>query len=69
MTSQASGPLSGIRVLEIAGMGPGPFCAMVLSDFGAEVIRVDRADAVGGPGDAQAPSTCCPAAAARWRWT
>jgi alpha-methylacyl-CoA racemase len=54
MTSQASGPLSGIRVLEIAGMGPGPFCAMVLSDFGADVIRVDRADAVGGPGDAQA---------------
>jgi len=54
MTNQASGPLSGIRVLEIAGMGPGPFCAMVLSDFGADVIRVDRADAVGGPGDAQA---------------
>jgi alpha-methylacyl-CoA racemase len=54
MTSQVSGPLSGIRVLEIAGMGPGPFCAMVLSDFGADVIRVDRADAVGGPGDAQA---------------
>jgi alpha-methylacyl-CoA racemase len=48
MTGQARGPLSGIRVIEIAGMGPGPFAGMVLSDFGAEVIRVDRADAVGG---------------------
>ena len=48
MTGQARGPLSGIRVIEVAGMGPGPFAGMVLSDFGAEVIRVDRADAVGG---------------------
>jgi alpha-methylacyl-CoA racemase len=47
MTSQAKGPLADIRVLEVQAMGPGPFCAMVLSDFGAEVIRVDRADAVG----------------------
>ena len=38
----ARGALEGIRVLEISGMGPGPFCGMVLSDFGAEVIRVDR---------------------------
>lgn len=45
----AVGPLHGIRVIEIAGMGPGPFCAMLLSDMGAEVIRVDRADAVGAP--------------------
>ena len=41
------GPLTGIRVVEIAGIGPCPWCAMVLSDMGAEVIRVDRADAVG----------------------
>jgi len=39
------GPLSGIKVIEIAGIGPGPFCGMMLSDMGAEVIRVDR---VGG---------------------
>ena len=36
------GPLTGIRVIEMAGIGPGPFCAMMLSDMGAEVIRIDR---------------------------
>jgi alpha-methylacyl-CoA racemase len=40
------GPLQGIRLLEIAGIGPGPYCAMVLSDMGAEVIRIVRP----GPG-------------------
>jgi alpha-methylacyl-CoA racemase len=41
-----SGPLSDLRVLELAGIGPGPFAAMLLSDMGADVIRVAR------PGDA-----------------
>jgi alpha-methylacyl-CoA racemase len=36
------GPLSGCRIIELAGIGPGPFCGMMLSDMGAEVIRVDR---------------------------
>jgi len=36
------GPLAGIRIVEIAGIGPAPYCAMVLADLGAEVIRVDR---------------------------
>ncbi len=36
------GPLTGFRVVEIAGIGPGPMCAMLLSDMGAEVLRVDR---------------------------
>jgi alpha-methylacyl-CoA racemase len=36
------GPLKGYRVIEMAGIGPAPFCAMMLSDMGAEVIRVDR---------------------------
>ncbi|MDP6980953.1 MAG: CaiB/BaiF CoA-transferase family protein, partial [Myxococcota bacterium] len=40
------GPLSGIKILEIAGIGPGPFGAMMLSDMGAEVVRIDRADRV-----------------------
>ena len=40
------GPLEGKKIIEIAGIGPGPFCAMVLSDLGAEVIRVDRVSAV-----------------------
>jgi carnitine-CoA ligase len=38
----ASGPLCGIKVLEFAGLGPAPFCAMLLSDLGADVIRIDR---------------------------
>ena len=38
----STGPLAGIKVVEIAGIGPGPFCAMMLSDMGAEVLRVDR---------------------------
>lgn len=36
------GPLNGIKVIEFAGIGPGPFCAMMLADMGAEVIRIDR---------------------------
>ena len=36
------GPLAGYKVVELAGIGPGPFCAMMLSDMGAEVLRVDR---------------------------
>jgi alpha-methylacyl-CoA racemase len=44
-----SGPLSGYRVIEIAGIGPGPFAAMMLADMGAEVIRIERAQAVRGP--------------------
>lgn len=43
-----SGPLAGLRVIEIASLAPGPFAAMVLADLGAEVIRVDRADNSGG---------------------
>jgi alpha-methylacyl-CoA racemase len=49
-----SGPLEGIRILEIAGIGPGPFCAMMLADMGAEVLRVDRSQAVRG-GDPTKP--------------
>jgi alpha-methylacyl-CoA racemase len=36
------GPLGGVRVVEMAGIGPAPFCAMVLGDMGAEAIRVER---------------------------
>ena len=49
------GPLTGYRIIEIAGIGPGPFSAMMLADMGAEVVRVDRAQAVVG-GDAAQPS-------------
>ena len=50
-----SGPLRGIRVLEVAGIGPGPFAAMVLADMGADVLRIDRAGSVRG-GDRGRPS-------------
>lgn len=42
------GPLQGIKVVELAGIGPGPFCGMLLSDMGAEVIRVERKGARAG---------------------
>ena len=45
----SAGPLAGIRIIEIAGIGPGPFAAMMLADMGADVIRVERAQAVRGP--------------------
>jgi alpha-methylacyl-CoA racemase len=37
-----AGALQGIRIIEFAGIGPGPFCAMMLADHGAEVIRIER---------------------------
>lgn len=46
-----AGPLSGIKVLEFAGIGPGPFCAMVLGDLGADVIRIARPGTAVDPRD------------------
>jgi alpha-methylacyl-CoA racemase len=43
------GPLAGIRIIELAGIGPGPFCGMMLADHGAEVIRIDRPAPGGDP--------------------
>jgi len=46
------GPLAGFKIIELAGIGPGPFCGMMLSDMGAEVIRVERlSDASEAPKD------------------
>lgn len=44
------GPLVGVRVVEFASIGPGPFCAMLLSDMGADIIRIDRPSGVAGTG-------------------
>ncbi|MGP3966159.1 CaiB/BaiF CoA transferase family protein [Streptomyces sp. 6N223] len=44
-TRHGMGPLAGLRVVELAGIGPGPFAAMLLGDLGADVVRVDRPDA------------------------
>jgi alpha-methylacyl-CoA racemase len=47
---KVSGPLSGLKVVEVASIGPGPFCCMVLADMGADVVRVDRASQVSRSG-------------------
>jgi alpha-methylacyl-CoA racemase len=47
------GPLNGVTIIEMAGIGPGPFCAMLLGDMGADVIRIDR---IGGS-DLGVPTT------------
>ncbi len=44
-----SGPLDGVRLVELAGIGPGPFAGMMLADAGADVLRVDRAERSRGP--------------------
>jgi alpha-methylacyl-CoA racemase len=46
VTVASRGPLTGYKIIEIAGIGPGPFAAMMLSDMGAEVVRVERVQAV-----------------------
>ena len=43
-----TGPLDGVRIVELAGIGPAPFAAMVLADLGADIVRVDRASGASG---------------------
>ncbi|MGK2872058.1 MAG: CaiB/BaiF CoA transferase family protein [Alphaproteobacteria bacterium] len=38
------GPLAGVKIIELAGIGPGPMCAMLLADMGADIVRVDRTE-------------------------
>lgn len=45
-----AGPLAGLKVVEMVGLGPAPFCAMLFADMGAEVIRIDRPGATGALG-------------------
>jgi len=54
-TALGSGPLGGLKVIELAGLGPAPFAAMMLADMGAEVVRVDRRGRVSA-GDKSRPS-------------
>ncbi len=51
MQAPRLGPLAGLKVVEIAGIGPAPFCAALFADQGADVVRVDRADLDGQPPD------------------
>lgn len=48
-SASRGGPLAGVRVLELAGLGPAPFCGMMLGDMGAEVIRIERPGALWHP--------------------
>ena len=43
---EGTGPLRGVRIVEIAGIGPGPHAAMILADLGADVVRVEKPGAV-----------------------
>src|ERR1700739_3470640 len=43
-TDQMSGPLDGLKVIELAGIGPGPYACMLLADLGADVLRIERGD-------------------------
>src|SRR3954468_8371506 len=47
------GPLQGLRVVELAGIGPGPFAAMLLADLGADVLRIDRPGAASAFGPSE----------------
>src|ERR1700682_5293016 len=49
MSSKPTGPLVGLRVIEFAGIGPGPHCGMLLADLGAEAVRIDREGGNGWP--------------------
>jgi alpha-methylacyl-CoA racemase len=50
--NQRQGPLKGLKIVEFAGIGPAPFCGMLLSDLGADVLRIDR---IGGPSGGSRP--------------
>jgi alpha-methylacyl-CoA racemase len=50
------GPLSGLKIIEVAGIGPGPFCAMLLADLGADVVKVERSQNVRGGDPANPPA-------------
>ena len=41
------GPLQGIKIVEFSGIGPGPYCGMLLADLGADVIRISRKETEG----------------------
>jgi alpha-methylacyl-CoA racemase len=53
--TEPAGPLVGLRVVELAGLGPGPHAAMVLADLGADVVRIDRPAGTSHLGDAGSP--------------
>ena len=63
----AAGPLQGLKVIEMAGLAPGPFAAMMLADMGAQVLRIDRRTPRRAP--CRSASTSPTATAAPSPWT
>ena len=61
-----AGPLAGLKVIEMVGLGPAPFCAMLLADMGAEVIRIDRPPVPPARSACRRALTSWPAVGARW---
>jgi alpha-methylacyl-CoA racemase len=59
-----NGPLAGVRVVELGGIGPGPHAAMILGDLGAEVVRIERPGATEGPVPRNRRRSTLPCAAA-----
>ena len=64
-----NGPLDGLRVVELAGLGPAPFAGMMLSDAGADIIRVDRPDLAAHPPTEGAHSDLLNRVGDQWPWT
>ena len=60
------GPLAGVKVIELGGIGPGPHAGMVLADLGADVVRVRRPGGLTMPAE---DATCCTAASGSSIWT
>ena len=58
ISARATGPLAGTRIVEFAGIGPGPFACMMLADMGAEVVTLDR---VGAKKNLKSVSPCAAA--------
>ena len=63
------GPLSGYRIIEMAGIGPAPMCAMMLSDMGADVLGSIARPTPGWESRCGPSTTCSIAAGGRSRWT
>lgn len=67
MTKQAQGPLAGIRIVEVGSIGPAPLCRTLLTDLGAEVVRIDRpAGHDGGASTSASPPTKRASTARPW---
>ncbi|MES2606127.1 MAG: CoA transferase [Pseudomonadota bacterium] len=54
VTEKSNGPLAGLKVVEFAGLGPAPFCCMLLADMGADVVRIDRPGTIYSAADVEA---------------